>query len=276
MTARAVAVGLASAATVAAEVLLVRRLGIEHFHHFAYLAVGVAMLGYGGSGTALATLPARPGWFRLAAAACAISLVAAPILAGLVRVDATQLAWSAAEWPRLALLIAILATPFAAGGAVTLLAVSSEPQAAGRLYGASFAGGAAGALIALASLFVASPARALAAPALLGALAALAARAPAAAVLAAAGALLFATPLGALRLTPYKSLPQLEAMPGARRVLEKTSPVGWVVAIEAPAFRFAPGLSLDGSELIVYSDDFNNANPVATFIRQTGGNRVSK
>src|SRR5207244_5166670 len=123
-----VTVGLASAATVAAEVLLVRRLGIEHFHHFAYLAVGVAMLGYGVSGTALATVPARPGWFRLAAASCAISLVAAPILAGLVRVDATQLAWSAAEWPRLALLIAVLATPFAAGGAVTLLAVSSEPQ----------------------------------------------------------------------------------------------------------------------------------------------------
>jgi hypothetical protein len=39
---------------------------------------------------------------------------------------------------------------------------------------------------------------------------------------------------------------------------------------------FAPGLSLDGSELVVYSDDFNNANPVATFIRQTGGSRVTK
>ena len=39
---------------------------------------------------------------------------------------------------------------------------------------------------------------------------------------------------------------------------------------------FAPGLSLDGSELIVYSDDFNNANPVATFIKQTGGSRLQK
>lgn len=39
---------------------------------------------------------------------------------------------------------------------------------------------------------------------------------------------------------------------------------------------FAPGLSLDGSELVVYSDDFNNANPVATFIKQTGGSKVSK
>ena len=63
-----------------------------------------------------------------------------------------------------------------------------------------------------------------------------------AALLALAGTSLFAMPLGALRLTPYKSLPQLEAMPGARRVLEKASPVGWVVAVEAPAFRFAPGL----------------------------------
>src|SRR3989442_9095160 len=96
----AVAVGLASAATVAAEVLLVRRLAVEHFHHFAYLAVGVAMLGHGASGAALATVPARPGWFRAAGGAWAISLGAAPILVGLVRLDATQLARSAAQAPR--------------------------------------------------------------------------------------------------------------------------------------------------------------------------------
>jgi hypothetical protein len=38
---------------------------------------------------------------------------------------------------------------------------------------------------------------------------------------------------------------------------------------------FAPGLYLDGSEMIVYSDDYNNASPVATFIRQTGGATVA-
>ena len=37
---------------------------------------------------------------------------------------------------------------------------------------------------------------------------------------------------------------------------------------------FAPGLYLDGSEMVVYSDDYNNATPVATFIRQTGGSTV--
>ncbi|HXS72869.1 MAG TPA: hypothetical protein VN725_02410 [Rhodanobacteraceae bacterium] len=38
---------------------------------------------------------------------------------------------------------------------------------------------------------------------------------------------------------------------------------------------FAPGLYLDGSEMVVYSDDYNNAAPVATFIRQTGGTKLA-
>jgi hypothetical protein len=37
---------------------------------------------------------------------------------------------------------------------------------------------------------------------------------------------------------------------------------------------FAPGIYLDGSEMIVYSDDFNNASPMATFIKQTSGTKV--
>jgi hypothetical protein len=39
---------------------------------------------------------------------------------------------------------------------------------------------------------------------------------------------------------------------------------------------FAPGLYLDGSEMIVYSDDYNNASPLAVFIRQTGGTKAYK
>lgn len=39
---------------------------------------------------------------------------------------------------------------------------------------------------------------------------------------------------------------------------------------------FAPGLYTDGSQLIIYSDDFHNASPLATFIRQTGGATVIK
>lgn len=39
---------------------------------------------------------------------------------------------------------------------------------------------------------------------------------------------------------------------------------------------FAPGLYLDGSELIMYSDDYNNASPLGTFTRQIGGPTVNQ
>ena len=41
------AVTLLSAATTAYEVLLVRLFGVEQFHHFASMAIGVALLGNG-------------------------------------------------------------------------------------------------------------------------------------------------------------------------------------------------------------------------------------
>ena len=44
-------VTLLSAATTAYEVLLVRLFGVEQFHHFASMAIGVALLGLGASGT---------------------------------------------------------------------------------------------------------------------------------------------------------------------------------------------------------------------------------
>ncbi|MFB3069661.1 MAG: SAM-dependent methyltransferase, partial [Gemmatimonadales bacterium] len=57
-------------------------------------------------------------------------------------------------------------------------------------------------------------------------------------------AAMFVRPLWTLDVNPYKGLPQVEAYPDARRVAEYTSPLGWVVAVEAPAQRYAPGLSL--------------------------------
>ena len=39
---------------------------------------------------------------------------------------------------------------------------------------------------------------------------------------------------------------------------------------------FAPGLYLDGSEMIVYSDDYNNSSPLAVFIGQSGGPKAYK
>jgi predicted membrane-bound spermidine synthase len=256
--ARALAVTLLSAGTLAFEILLVRMFAIEQFYHFAYMAIGVAMLGFGASGTYVTLwgrrpAPARERRFVASAALTPLLLLAAPLIADLLSFDITQLAIDPGQWLRLGILYAVLALPFAMGALAVLLAITLDASRPGRLYGASFAGSGLGAFAAIGALWVVDPVRAIAIPALLAGAGALAASVSAGAsrrwhatagigvVLAAAGV---AVPPWTLDVTPYKGLPQVEAYPGAKRVAEATTPVGWVVAVQADAFRHAPGLSL--------------------------------
>jgi len=256
--ARPLAVAALSAATLAYEVLLVRVFAIGHFHHFAYMAIGVAMLGFGAAGTWLALARPRPAasqarWFALAALLTAATLVASPALVLRIPLDPTRLAWDAGQWPRLAAVYLVLAVPFTFGALANLLALALEPERTGVMYGAGFIGAGVGVAAALAVLGIAMPERAVAFPALIAAGGALAAqwgrplRSAGARIAVgelAIAAAVVASPAWRLTLTPYKGLPQVESYPEARRVAEGTSPVGWAVAVAAPAFRHAPGLSL--------------------------------
>ena len=57
-------VALLSSAALATEILLSRSFAVVHWHHFAYMMISVALLGYGASGTFLTIFPklqrARP------------------------------------------------------------------------------------------------------------------------------------------------------------------------------------------------------------------------
>jgi len=248
------AVALLSAATTAYEILLVRLFGVEQFHHFATMAIGVALLGLGASGTLGALVPPADSTtagrrLRGAAVATVLGLVASPWLSHRLHIEPTRLPFEGGQWLRLAVLVVVLAVPFLAGGVATLTSFLLAPRETGRLYGASFAGGALGVLLALLVLFVLPPARSLVLPPVLACLGALALgwRSLAGLLAVAAGLLgasLFLGPGWDAQLTPYKSLPQLSALPGARRVAERFSPLGWVLAMEAPSFHLAPGLSL--------------------------------
>lgn len=259
MGARALAVLLISAGTLSYEILLVRVFAIEQFHHFAYMAIGVAMLGFGTSGTLVALMPrtmAERGrvWFRRAAVLTPAALVLSAALSRRIPLDASQLAWDVGQWRLLGLVYILLALPFAIGALAVLLALELERAHAGKVYGASFVGSGLGSALAIASLVVAFPDRALALPVVLASLGSLAAvlgepesgrggRLAAWGVAVMSVAVLVRPPWS-LEVSSYKGLPQVEAYPGARRVAERTSPLGWTVAVEAAAFRHAPGLSL--------------------------------
>ena len=255
---RPLAVALLSAGTLAFEILLVRLFAIEQFYHFAYMAIGIAMLGFGASGTLMALVGrledgAAARWFIWSAVLAAGSLVATPALVDRITLDPTQILWDPAQWVRLAAVYLLLAVPFGAAALTILLAINLAAEQPGRIYGASFFGSGLGAVSAIAILWLLDPVHALAVPAVLGSLGAAVAalelgrrsraRIVAWAVVFIALAAVW-RPLWRLDITPYKSLPQVEAYPNARRIAEPTGPLGWIVVAEAPAFRYAPGLSL--------------------------------
>jgi hypothetical protein len=226
------------------------------FYHFAYMAIGVAMLGFGASGTLL-TLVGPLGadradrWFHRSTVLTALAFLVAPVLAERLPIDATQLLWHGGSWLRLVLIELVLAAPLLAGATVVLLGIRLAVRQSGLVYGISFFGSGLGAVVALTVLWIVEPQRAIGLPAVIAAFGALAAvwnrgrklrLASLACAVFAIGMLV--SPVWRLDITPYKALPQIEAYPGATRVAERFGPTGWVVAVEAPAFRHAPGLSL--------------------------------
>jgi hypothetical protein len=255
---RPLAVLALSGGTLAYEVLLVRVFAIEQFHHFAYLAVGVAMLGFGASGTVLAVLRARrrlqpDRWLAAAALGTPLALLAVPAAADLLPLDPTRLAWDLGQGVRLLILQMLLAVPFALGALGTLAALIAEEDRPGLVYGASFLGSGLGALAGVAVLMWLDPERALALPPLLAAAGGFAAAGLSprpgwwralAAILLCGASVSAVQPPWRLELLPYKGLAQVRAFPAARVLAERTSATGWVVAVAAPAFRLAPGLSL--------------------------------
>ncbi len=250
---------LLSASLLAFEIALLRVFSITSYHHFAYMAVGVALLGFGASGTALVLLrrTTRGREWRLFPWILALTppaLLVAPVLAGLPEFDPTQLVWDPRQWWRLTGVYAALTLPFLTGAAAVALALQGGGSRVGRLYAWNLAGSGAGSLAVLPLLFRFRPEEALAwtvVPAGVAAVLALVAgrglragRAAAAVVVAGVTVVGVARGGPPLDVIHFKGLPQVEAYPGARRAGEAWDPTGWVVAVAAPAFRHAPGLSL--------------------------------
>ena len=259
MASRSVSVLALSAATLAFEVLLVRLFSIEQFHHFATMAVGVAMLGVGTAGTAFVLGPAAAGgeradrWFAAAAQLTALTLLLTPLLAEFLTIDPVTLVWDPGQWGRIVLLYLLLAAPFGLGALAQLAAIAASADRPGAVYGAALLGAGLGTALAVGSLWLLNPERSLALPILLASLGAITAAKQAdrpataralALALAGTALLCIARPPWRLRLLPYKAQTQLLALPEARVVAEHNSPVGWVRAVDAPTFRYAPGLSL--------------------------------
>ena len=267
---------LLSSAAMGYEVLLTRLFSIIQWHHFAYMMISVALLGYGAAGTFVALtqralLPRFDAVFAGGAVLFGIAAVAGFALAQRVAFNPLEILWDPQQPLRLVAIYGLLFVPFFCAASSVCLAFTRFAGQPHRIYSFDILGAGAGSIGMLAVLFVLPPTDALK---LIGALGIAAGaltlfrggprkRSLAAALLAAAIAAPIVIPADWIRLRPseYKELSQTLRIDGTRIVAEASSPLGLVTVVESAnvPFRHAPGMSLAATmepppQLAVFTD----------------------
>jgi SAM-dependent methyltransferase len=259
------AVFVLSAASIAYEILLMRLFSIVQWHHYAYMIISLALLGYGASGTFLALtqrwlLPRFAVVFPSSAILFGVTAVGSFVVAQRVPFNALEVIWEPRQWGYLLLLYLLFWVPFFCVATCIALALARLKEDIGRLYRADLLGAGGGALGVVVALFVFPPTLCLR---MLGALGFFAA------ALASLDRTVYRTrwlPLAllfcalvfpslwpqdwtALRLSEYKSLSQALRVPDAEIIAERSSPLGWLTVVRSPTipFRYAPGMSLNST-----------------------------
>ncbi|ABE46171.1 hypothetical protein Bpro_4279 [Polaromonas sp. JS666] len=259
-----IGVALISAAALAYEILLMRLFSIILWHHFAYMIISLALLGYGASGAVL-TLAQHAvqrhfaPLFSAAAAAFGVSAIGCFVLAQRVPFNPLEILWDPRQPVYLLAVYLLLLLPFLFAGACVCMALSCFRGKVPRIYSFDILGAGAGSLGVVALLFVLSPADTLK---LIGALGWAAAAVawlecrgprhwrPAALLMVMANLPLLLPPAWvAPVMSPYKELSQTLRIPETRVVEQRSSPLGLVSVVESPriALRHAPGLSLNAT-----------------------------
>lgn len=267
------AIGLLSAAVIAFQLALMQILAITQWHHFAYMIISVAMLGFGAAGTCLAlfrtALTARyDRVFPMLMFLCGAAMAAGVGLSQhpAVRFDSYLLFTDAFHAGRLLLTYGIFFIPFFLAALAIGLTFTQHSRRIGLLYFWNLAGSGAGGLLALGLMWIFAPREIPAVLALIPVFSGLLAmpRKPGVLILiTAALSLIFATAAilrpPALIPSEFKSLSRAMQLPDAQTTPGKNSPYGFMQVFSSPALRFAPGLSLTYLDAVpVHRAVFNN------------------
>ena len=237
-----------------------RLFSIIQWHHFAYMMISLALLGYGVSGAFL-MLFQRPLLQRFAAsyiiniALFGVCLVGCFLLAQHIPFNAEEVLWDARQTVWLLYIYLLLALPFFfAANAIGLALIYYRARLA-RIYAADLLGAGLGSIVILALLFALLPVQTLTVLGLLGIAAALLAarelQQSATSVWLllplAAALLLLPADWRTLEMSPYKGLSQTLLVKDTRIIAERASPLGLLSVVESPTIplRHAPGLSLN-------------------------------
>ena len=250
------AVLLISTAAIAYEILLMRMLSIVQWHHFAYMVISLALLGYGASGTAIALArnwlePRLETAFAASALSFSVAMAACWMVAQHVPFNALEIVWDPRQLMLLGAMYLLFMVPFFFAALCIGLAFSFHGRLAGRIYFLDLLGAGTGAVLIIGALFLIGVQQVLVLLCVLALCASLlASRRLALRLPAATWAVLlsFALSAGMFDLEPsqFKSLSRTMQTTGSKTLAQRSSPLGLLTVVESALvpFRHAPGLGL--------------------------------
>ena len=255
-------IALISVATLLLELTLLRLFAVQQFYHFAFMAISLALLGAGASGSLLSVWQRRCSRIGLCLAFGATTL-GAYLIINYLPFDSFSIAWDRRQVAYLALYFLAAAAPFLFSG----LLVGGELIAAGRagsggshrVYGANLIGSALGCVASLPALAAFGGEGTLVLAALVGTgaglcfiptsqmrgrLRALTAVALAGLVLVGLAALFRPPAFLSQQLSPYKTLSVLAQALDAEHALTDWDATARIDVVESSTIHIMPGLSL--------------------------------
>ncbi len=255
---------LLSMGGLAFEITLTRLFSVIQWYHFAFMAVSIALLGFGASGSFLALFPALAGrdvtrLLTILSILFALSVAGSYLTIDYLPFDSYRIAWERIQFLYLAVYYLSLTVPFFCSGLAVGVLLAAHPRLAAVIYAFNLGGSALGCLATVIALPFLGGAGMVMLAALLGALAALAFLSPRLSIgvrlplsgllsLALALVLLLLTirPLALLevRMSPYKGLSSTLRYPEARLVFSRWNAFSRVDVAQSEGIHSAPGLSL--------------------------------
>ncbi len=239
-----------------------RLFSIIQWHHYAYLIISLALLGYGVSGTFLTIfreqlLPRYAPIYLGSIALFGVTTLSSYLLSQQIQFNAEEILWAPEHFFRLMAIYLLLMLPFFFAASAIGLSLIRYRREVSRIYAADLFGAGGGALLIILLLFTLLPGEALRYIAVLGMLALalggwelyrarIAKKLPLLLVVIVLP-LLLPNSWFELELSPYKGLTQTLRIPGTKVVGQRSSPLGLITVVESPTvpFRAAPGMSLN-------------------------------
>ncbi len=249
---------LTSAATLTLQIAIIRLLSVAQWHHFAFMVVSLALLGYGASGSFLSSFPSilrrdLPPFLSGSSWLFSATGLAAYLLSHQIPFDVARIAWDRWQILYLFLFYLVFSVPFFFSGLTLSAALTRLSAQSGRIYFSDLTGAASGCLLVLGFFTLFGGVGTLMAACILGGMASIAfeGKNRKFSVLRWTWLLLLVfflswnPPFLELPISPYKELNVALRFPGAHLLETRWSASSRIDLVESSAARTAPGLSLE-------------------------------